>query len=65
MQEASFNELQSEGYLCCSRHHPSVINLTINSQINYSQHKTVIDLTGLLFPTDPNAANNLTQWSHS
>ena len=63
MQEASFNELQSEGYVCCSRHHHSLINFTINSQINYSQHKKVIDLTGLLFPTGPNATNHLTQSS--
>lgn len=60
MQEAAFNELQSEGYLCCSRHHHSVINFTITSQINYLQHKKVIDLIGLLFPTRPNATNHLT-----
>ena len=60
MQEASFNELQSEGYLCCSQHHHSVINFTINSQTNYLQSNKVIDLTGLLFPTGPNATNHLT-----
>ncbi len=64
MKEAAFNELQSEGYLCCSQHHHSEINFTINNQINDSQYKKVIDLTGLLFPTCPNAVNNLTQWNH-
>ena len=50
MQEASFNELQSEGYLCCSRHHHSVINFTINSQTNYlqSNKQLIVDIIPLM-----------------